>query len=114
MSEQIYFVMGGSGFGKSTVGEILAKELNIPYKKIRSITTHLINHNRLQRFEKHFIHQQHIDSGKAKMLAHFEKDNSGLTVAAYRDIIEGKVTGTCAAAMVGTKWHEEVTSVHRH
>ena len=86
--EQAIIKEGFNSVGEKRINE-LAESLKIPYKKIRSITNHLIKEKRLQRFEKHFVHQQYIEEGKQKMLAHFKQDDSGLTVAQFRDIIEG-------------------------
>ena len=86
--EQAIINEGFNSVGEKRINE-LAESQKIPYKKIRSITNHLIKEKRLQRFEKHFVHQQYIEEGKQKMLAHFKQDDTGLTVAQFRDIIEG-------------------------
>jgi len=86
--EKLILEEGVTSVGEKRIVE-LGESLKIPYKKTKSIIRQLTEQNRIKRYEKYFIHKNHIDSGRNNLLTHYEKSQDGLTVADFRDLIGG-------------------------
>ena len=91
---QIYFVedyFSKSGMHTPLIAELVlsAKKKGIDEKKLHQILTMLSSENKLCRIEEYYIHNSIIDSSRIKLLKYLNSNPDGITVAGFRDLING-------------------------